>query len=128
VGSALGSGGCVHYHNDKGRTKWEEAALFIREGEDNHKFYSHPTGKWSMIAYKILHHPVYHVFHLALSALLMALALLEKPAITKEAIITVHGTLETLFLCLLGMDIILKLIWLTPEHFIQHRRTMFIVS
>ena len=59
----------------------QEAALYVREGEDNDKFYSHPTGKWSKIAYKILHHPVFHVFDLALSVLLMLLALIEKPAV-----------------------------------------------
>jgi hypothetical protein len=124
-------GDYVYYKHDKDRTKWEEAALYIREGEDNDKFYSHPTGKWSKIAYKILHHPAFHVFDLALSVLLMALALIEKPAVfgtdsDEKPAITIHGIFEILILCLLGVDIVLRLIWLTPKHFIRHRRTMFI--
>lgn len=59
----------------------QEAALYVREGEDNDKFYCHPTGKWSKLAYKILHHPLFHAFDLALSVLLMLLALIEKPAV-----------------------------------------------
>ena len=78
---------CIQYIPDTGLCitasthHLQEAALYIREGEDNDKFYSHPTGKWSKIAYKILHHPAFHVFDLALSVLLMALALIEKPAV-----------------------------------------------
>ena len=33
------------------------------------------------MAYKILHHPIFHVFDLVLSVLLMLLALIEKPAV-----------------------------------------------
>ena len=59
----------------------QEAALYVREGELNDKFYSHPTGRWSKLAYIILHHSVFHVFDLLLSILLMLLALIEKPSV-----------------------------------------------
>lgn len=59
----------------------QEATLYVREGELNDKFYSHPTGRWSKIAYKILHHPIFHIFDLTLSILLMLLALIEKPPV-----------------------------------------------
>ena len=42
--------------------------------------------------------------------------------------VQVHGVLELVVLGLLGVDIILRLIWLSPRHFFRHRRTMFIVS
>ena len=61
--------------------KLQEAALYVREGEDNDKFLSHPTGKWSKLAYKILHHPVFYVFDLLLCIMLMLLALIERPAV-----------------------------------------------
>lgn len=53
----------------------------MREGELNDKFYSHPTGRWSKLAYQILHHPVFHVFDLLLSIALMLLAVIEKPSV-----------------------------------------------
>ena len=40
----------------------------------------------------------------------------------------IHGIFECLILLLLGVDIVLRLIWLSPKYFIRHRRTMFIVS
>jgi two pore calcium channel protein 1 len=103
----------------------------VREGELNDKFYSHPTGQWSKLAYQILHHPVFHVFDLMLSILLMLLAIIEKPSVlgakpTEQPLVTVHGVLELVILGLLGVDIILRLIWLSPRHFVRHRRTMFI--
>jgi two pore calcium channel protein 1 len=121
----------VYYKDDQGRTKFEEAALYVREGELNDKFYSHPTGQWSKLAYQILHHPVFHVFDLMLSILLMLLAIIEKPSVlgakpTEQPLVTVHGVLELVILGLLGVDIILRLIWLSPRHFVRHRRTMFI--
>lgn len=111
----------VHYKHDQNRTKWEvsgknlpmrrtkpgyiifqEAALYIREGEDNDKFYCHPRGKWSKVAYKILHHPIFHIFDLVLSVLLMLLALIEKPAIfgtedDEKPIVSVSYTLKHMF-------------------------------
>ena len=53
----------------------------MREGELNDKFFSHPTGRWSKLAYQILHHPVFHVFDLLLSIALMLLAVIEKPSV-----------------------------------------------
>lgn len=60
---------------------FQEAALCIREGKDNDKFACHPTQKGSKMAYKILHHPIFHVFDLVLSVLLMLLALIENPTV-----------------------------------------------
>ena len=57
----------------------QEAAIFVREGEDNAKFFHHPKGRWSKLAFFILHHPAYYITHLMLTTLLMLLALLETP-------------------------------------------------
>ena len=64
----------IHTH-----THTQEAALYVREGEDNDKFFHHPTGKWSKLAYSILHHPVFYVTDLVTCVLLMLLILIEKP-------------------------------------------------
>ena len=55
----------------------QEAAIFIKEGEDNEKFNHHPKGRWSKLAFKILHHPAYYITHLIVTVLLMLLALAE---------------------------------------------------
>ena len=55
----------------------QEAAIFIKEGKDNEKFNHHPKGRWSKIAFKILHHPAYYITHLIVTILLMLLALAE---------------------------------------------------
>ena len=60
---------------------FQDAAIYIQEGEDNDKFDWHPKKKSSLIAYKILHHSIFQVFDLVLSVLLMLLALIEKPAV-----------------------------------------------
>ena len=54
------------------------------EGEDDAKFYHHPTTKWSKMAYDVLHHPAYHVLHFLISVLLLLLALAETPAVGEE--------------------------------------------
>ena len=58
----------------------QEAAIYIHEGEDNDKFVYHPVGKWSKLAYTILHNPIFYIIDLLVSILLMLLALIEKPA------------------------------------------------
>ena len=57
----------------------QEATLFIREGESNDKFRSHPKGQWSKRAFQILHNPAFKIFDLSLTIFLMLLAFLEKP-------------------------------------------------
>jgi two pore calcium channel protein 1 len=57
----------------------QEAAILVREGEENDKFFHHPKGRWSKLAFFILHHPAYYITHLIVTTLLMLLALLETP-------------------------------------------------
>ena len=62
----------------------QEAAIFVREGEDNAKFFHHPKDRWSKLAFFILHHPAYYITHLILTILLMLLALLETPPTSRK--------------------------------------------
>ena len=55
----------------------QEAAIFVKEGKDNEKFNHHPQGRWSKLAFKILHHPAYYTTHLIVTVLLILLALAE---------------------------------------------------
>ena len=50
----------------------------MREGEHNRTL-DYTEGRYSKMAFKILHHPVYYMTHLVLSILLVLLALVETP-------------------------------------------------
>ena len=80
---------CTHTHPPT-HTHKQEAALYVREGEDNAKFYHHPRGKWSKMAFKILHHPFYYICHLVVSVLLMLLAFIEDPRIGNSGLSESH--------------------------------------
>lgn len=62
----------------------QEAALYVREGEDDAKFYQHPSSWFSKIAYDTLHHFTYHILHLAICVLLLVLAFAESPAVGQD--------------------------------------------
>lgn len=62
----------------------QEAALYVREGEDDAKFYQHPNSKWSKIAYDTLHHFTYRILHLTICVLLLLLAFAESPAVGQD--------------------------------------------
>ena len=44
-------------------------------------FYNHPEDKDGVLAFNIVHHPVFYMAHLISSVLLMLLALIEKPSV-----------------------------------------------
>ena len=85
----------THVHTTHTHTPPQEAALYVREGEDNDKFYQHPRGKWSKRAYQVLHSTVYHVFNLCVCTLLLFLALMEHPYLGDEAKLP-QGTLVSI--------------------------------
>ena len=58
----------------------QEAAIYVKEGEDNDKFYSHPNDKRSKLAYAILHHHGYNLVCLLVCVGLLFLTLFEEPA------------------------------------------------
>ncbi|XP_064391757.1 two pore channel protein 1-like isoform X2 [Halichondria panicea] len=114
----------------------KDAAVYVREGEDNDKFYQHPRGTWSTRAYQVLHCTVYHVFNLGVCTVLLFLALMEHPYLGEEAnlpqgtlvaIVVVHALLEILLLFLLWLDMLLRLVWLKPKNFFTHKRTILIL-
>ena len=59
----------------------QEAALFVKEGEQNDKFASHPNGRYSKIAYHLFHHPVCYTIDFIASCLLLSLAIIETPSL-----------------------------------------------
>ena len=61
----------------------QEATIYLQEGKDNDLFKAHPQGRWSKLAYNILHHPAFYISDLVVSVLLMMLAILERPSVIK---------------------------------------------
>ena len=59
----------------------QESALYIREGEDDAKFYHHPKYKWATKAYVILHYQAYYMIHFIICILLLLLAFAETPSV-----------------------------------------------
>ncbi|XP_019852736.1 PREDICTED: two pore calcium channel protein 1-like isoform X2 [Amphimedon queenslandica] len=117
----------VPYLRDSNRTKYEEAALFAKEGEDNNKFASHPNGKYSKVAYHLVHHPVVYMIDFIASCLLLGLAVIEHPSLIpypaneEHKIIAVHTCLELILLSIIGFNIVLRVIWMKPRTFLRQR-------
>ena len=58
----------------------QNAAIYLLEGESNDNFAGHPQGWWSSAAFDVVHNEVYQYIQLAVSLLLMGLAIIEHPS------------------------------------------------
>uniref|UniRef100_UPI00358DF891 two pore channel protein 1 n=1 Tax=Myxine glutinosa TaxID=7769 RepID=UPI00358DF891 len=106
---------------------YQEAAIYLQEGENNDKFFSHPRTCAALPAYLLVHNTWFYLVELAAALLLMALSLCESPAVPYfELSIPVHGALEISGLLLVALELALKMRWLGPRTFLRHRRTMLI--
>jgi hypothetical protein len=63
------------------QTRFEEAAIFLAEGENNIKFDMHPHNLRALEHYKLLNSPYLNLFDLLASLVLMALAICEQPSV-----------------------------------------------
>lgn len=67
------------------RHRWElnyqEAAIYLQEGENNDKFTTHPSSQSSLPAYLITHNKWMYILDLCASLLLLFLAVMEPPAV-----------------------------------------------
>ncbi|KAJ8044123.1 Two pore calcium channel protein 1 [Holothuria leucospilota] len=112
-----------------GDKRWElnyqEAAIFLQEGEDNNRFDTHPRNQSALPAYLIIHNTYFYLIDLASSILLMSLALIEKPAVPViEADELIHASLELFGLTLIAIGIGMKMRWLGWRSFLKHKRTL----
>ncbi|KAK1892390.1 Two pore calcium channel protein 1 [Dissostichus eleginoides] len=102
------------------RQSWEmnfqEAAIYLQEGENNDKFFTHPRNPKALAAYLFAHNHLFYMMELLTGLLLMMLSLCEAPA--------VHATLELLALVMVAFELCMKLRWLGFHTFIRHKRTM----
>ncbi|XP_034025451.1 two pore calcium channel protein 1-like [Thalassophryne amazonica] len=111
------------------RQSWEmnyqEAAIYLQEGENNDKFFTHPRNPKALAAYLFAHNHVFYIMELLTGLLLMILSLCEAPAVPSLRLdIYVHATLELLALVMVAFELCMKLRWLGFHIFIRHKRTM----
>lgn len=111
------------------RQSWEvnyqEAAIYLQEGENNDKFYTHPRNPRALSAYLFVHNHLFYLMELVTGTLLMLLSLSEAPAVPPLRLhVYVHATLELLALVMVAFELCMKLRWLGFHAFIRHKRTV----
>ncbi|KAM9823074.1 two pore channel protein 1 [Syngnathus typhle] len=124
------SGSQIHRAPDASiRQSWEmnyqEAAIFLQEGENNDKFFTHPRNPKALAAYLFAHNHLFYMMELLTGLLLMTLSLCEAPAVPSLRLdVYIHATLELLALVIVAFELCMKLRWLGFHTFIRHKRTM----
>ncbi|TRZ02076.1 hypothetical protein DNTS_016493 [Danionella cerebrum] len=104
---------------------YQEAAIYLQEGENNDKFFTHPRSANALSAYLFAHNHLFYVMELLTAVLLMLLSLAEAPAVPFLRLdVYVHATLELLALATVAFELCMKLRWLGFHTFIRHKRTM----
>ncbi|KAJ3604188.1 hypothetical protein NHX12_028929 [Muraenolepis orangiensis] len=111
------------------RHSWEmnyqEAAIYLQEGENNDKFFTHPRNPKALAAYLFAHNHLFYMMELVTGLLLMVLSLCEAPAVPSLRLdVYVHATLELLALVMVAFELCMKLRWLGFDTFLRHKRTM----
>ncbi|XP_041079189.1 two pore calcium channel protein 1-like isoform X2 [Polyodon spathula] len=111
------------------RQSWEmnyqEAAIYLQEGANNDKFFTHPRNPKALAAYLFAHNHLFYMMELVTGLLLLMLSLCEAPAVpTLRLDIYIHTTLELLALVLVAFELCMKMRWLGFRTFIRHKRTM----
>ncbi|KAJ8285599.1 hypothetical protein GJAV_G00028690 [Gymnothorax javanicus] len=111
------------------RQSWEinhqEAAIYLQEGENNDKFFTHPRNPKALAAYLFAHNHLFYMMELLTGVLLMVLSLCEAPAVPSLRLDAyVHATLELLALAMVAFELCMKLRWLGFQTFFRHKRTM----
>ncbi|XP_064612254.1 LOW QUALITY PROTEIN: two pore channel protein 1-like [Liolophura sinensis] len=104
---------------------YQEAAIFLQEGENNDKYRTHPASHEALPAYQIAHNKWFYLLDLMAAILILFLAACEKPAVPWLRLdVGIHGSLELFCLLVQSLDIAIKLKWLGWKIFFRHRRTM----
>ncbi|XP_036296095.1 two pore channel protein 1 [Pipistrellus kuhlii] len=104
---------------------YQEAAIYLQEGENNDKFFTHPKNAKALAAYLFAHNHLFYLMELATALLLLLLSLCEAPAVPALRLgIYVHATLELFALMVVVFELCMKLRWLGLHTFVRHKRTM----
>ncbi|KAM6165126.1 two pore channel protein 1 [Erethizon dorsatum] len=104
---------------------YQEAAIYLQEGENNDKFFTHPKDAKALAAYLFAHNHIFYLMELLTALLLLLLTLCEAPAVPALRLgIYVHATLELFALMVVVFELCMKLRWLGLHTFVRHKRTM----
>ncbi|XP_033030441.1 two pore calcium channel protein 1 [Lacerta agilis] len=127
--SSPASGDCHPRRSCGGRQNWEmnyqESAIYLQEGENNDKFFTHPKDAKALSAYLFVHNHPFYLMELTTALMLLMLSLCEAPAVPMLRLgIYVHATLELLALTVVVFELSMKMRWLGLHTYIRHKRTM----
>lgn len=104
---------------------YQEAAIYLQEGQNNDKFFTHPKDARALAAYLFVHNHFFYMMELLTALLLLLLSLCESPAVPALKLQTfVHATLELFALMVVVFELCMKLRWLGFHTFVRHKRTM----
>lgn len=104
---------------------YQEAAIYLQEGQNNDKFFTHPRDARALAAYLFVHNHFFYMMELLTALLLLLLSLCESPAVPVLKLHTyVHATLELFALMVVVFELCMKLRWLGFHTFVRHKRTM----
>ncbi|XP_019362242.1 PREDICTED: two pore calcium channel protein 1 isoform X1 [Gavialis gangeticus] len=104
---------------------YQEAAIYLQEGENNDKFFTHPKDAKALAAYLFAHNHLFYLMELTTALLLLLLSLCEAPAVPMLRLgIYVHATLELFALVVVVFELSMKMRWLGFHTYIKHKRTM----
>lgn len=104
---------------------YQEAAIYLQEGQNNDKFFTHPKDARALAAYLFVHNHFFYMMELLTALLLLLLSLCESPAVPVLKLHTyVHATLELFALMVVVFELCMKLRWLGFYTFVRHKRTM----
>uniref|UniRef100_A0A8C3T510 Two pore segment channel 1 n=2 Tax=Chelydra serpentina TaxID=8475 RepID=A0A8C3T510_CHESE len=119
------------YHSEQrsARHNWEmnyqEAAIYLQEGENNDKFFTHPKNAKALAAYLFVHNHLFYLMELTTALLLLLLSLCEAPAVPILRLgIYIHATLELFALVVVVFELSMKMRWMGFYTYIRHKRTM----
>ncbi|XP_060125621.1 two pore channel protein 1 isoform X3 [Zootoca vivipara] len=126
--SSPAAGDC-HPRPSCGGQNWEmnyqESAIYLQEGENNDKFFTHPKDAKALSAYLFVHNHPFYLMELTTALMLLMLSLCEAPAVPMLRLgIYIHATLELLALTVVVFELSMKMRWLGLHTYIRHKRTM----
>ncbi|XP_071790581.1 two pore channel protein 1-like isoform X1 [Asterias amurensis] len=105
---------------------YQEAAIYLKEGENNEHFTTHPKNQDALPAYILVHNVWFYLMDFTAAFLLLGLALCENPAVPVFQLPEIiHGSLELFLLTITAIGLGLKVRWLGIKKFITHKRTLF---
>ncbi|XP_038058978.1 two pore calcium channel protein 1-like [Patiria miniata] len=110
------------------RQRWQlnyqEAAIYLKEGENNHNFSTHPKSQDALPAYILVHNVWFYMMDFTAAILLLGLALCERPAVDLVKLPElIHGSVELFLLIIIAIGLGLKVRWLGVKKFFLHKRT-----